>query len=650
MDKRKCIAVLLEKPNQDYQSGILKGIYRAAFSRGVNVGVFCVTSNRADEAYQEGEMVLFSLLGDYSDFAGVIYLPDTIDFTMRDRVITDRLIRSVKEKNIPVVTIDGRFDEFPAFVSDDTEVVRSIVDHLADRHGCRDIAFVTGWKGHPHAEHRLEAFRRVMSEKGLEVRNDRLFYGDFWNTCGEEIVNSLLADENGLPEAVVCANSYMADGIYEVLYKRGYRVPRDVRLACYGEMTETSEYISTSMRTTEKLGCEACEGLFRLIGGGELPAVNNVITQYIERPAMTCGCMRPDEYNLLDFRANNTSKITDFFTEYNTMSESLIKRQNLRETLWTANWYTHLLGDFTRFSVCMCDDVIKHDRTHDSTELRREFTDEMLITLDHKRFPDGTTDEFVGRDRRFNVSEIYPPLFSAEGEPTAYVFRQLHFIDRCFGFAVLSYGNRIITPDAHLDFWVNVLSIAVESQRRLAIMTYLNKRVNLDAVTDSMTGLYNRNGFNTMVPKLIDEAKEAGKSFLLIMADLNGLKYVNDNFGHSEGDLLIKTAGEAIADTHVRGAVCEKDFRIGGDEFVKAVYGDITSDDIKRFRMDLDARMRYVNSTSEKPYPMYISTGMCLCGGSEVSDSDKMLSVADAAMYADKLRLKKETGFDPKRR
>ena len=160
MENRKCIAVLTEKPSLDYQSGILKGIYRSAFSHDANVAVFCVTSTRSDEAYQIGEMVIFSLLGDYSSFSGVIYLPDTIDYSMRDTLITEKLIAASRKIKIPVVTIDGNYDEFPCFLSDDSEPIQFLVDHLSAGHGCKDIAFVTGRKNHPHAEHRLEAFFR----------------------------------------------------------------------------------------------------------------------------------------------------------------------------------------------------------------------------------------------------------------------------------------------------------------------------------------------------------------------------------------------------------------------------------------------------------------------------------------------------------
>lgn len=139
MENRKCIAVLTEKPSLDYQSGILKGIYRSAFSHDTNVAVFCVTSTRSDEAYQIGEMVIFSLLGDYSRFSGVIYLPDTIDYSMRDTLITEKLIAASRKIKIPVVTIDGNYDEFPCFLSDDSEPIQFLVDHLSAGHGCKDI-------------------------------------------------------------------------------------------------------------------------------------------------------------------------------------------------------------------------------------------------------------------------------------------------------------------------------------------------------------------------------------------------------------------------------------------------------------------------------------------------------------------------------
>lgn len=137
--------------------------------------------------------------------------------------------------------------------------------------------------------------------------------------------------------------------------------------------------------------------------------------------------MHPDEYNLLDFRVKDPNEISDFFTEYNTMSESLIRRPNIRETLWTANWYTHLFGDFTRFSVCMCDDVVKPELSLDENDVCVSYTDEMLMVLDHKRLPDGTSDAFVGTDRRFPVSEVVPSAVQRRRRPRRVCFQAATF-------------------------------------------------------------------------------------------------------------------------------------------------------------------------------------------------------------------------------
>ena len=56
------------------------------------------------------------------------------------------------------------------------------------------------------------------------------------------------------------------------------------------------------------------------------------------------------------------------------------------------------------------------------------------------------------------------------------------------------------------------------------------------------------------------------------------------------------------------------------------------------------------NSTSCKPYPIYMPIGTCLRSPGDIPDCDKMLSSADEAMYADKIRLKSVTGLDPKRK
>ncbi len=91
------------------------------------------------------------------------------------------------------------------------------------------------------------------------------------------------------------------------------------------------------------------------------------------------------------------------------------------------------------------------------------------------------------------------------------------------------------------------------------------------ANTDSMTGVRNKHAYSEM-EALLNEQIEAGEleKLAVIVGDINGLKYVNDTFGHAAGDQLIKDASALICERFKRGAV----FRIGGDEFVVILQGD----------------------------------------------------------------------------
>ena len=86
---------------------------------------------------------------------------------------------------------------------------------------------------------------------------------------------------------------------------------------------------------------------------------------------------------------------------------------------------------------------------------------------------------------------------------------------------------------------------------------------------DSLTGLYNRRGFNNQMDELFEGTQDLGWG-MIIMMDADGLKRINDMYGHSVGDEYLKRIGAIIKDTAGPGSVCA---RLGGDEFIVFLYG-----------------------------------------------------------------------------
>lgn len=96
-----------------------------------------------------------------------------------------------------------------------------------------------------------------------------------------------------------------------------------------------------------------------------------------------------------------------------------------------------------------------------------------------------------------------------------------------------------------------------EQKRQIREQTALLKRMSFE---DSMTGLFNRNRFNYMIDRY---QHQQGTPLGIACFDLNGLKAVNDLYGHMAGDQLI-----CLMAKHIKNAFPGKGYRIGGDEFI----------------------------------------------------------------------------------
>ncbi|MBR5965429.1 MAG: diguanylate cyclase [Treponema sp.] len=148
---------------------------------------------------------------------------------------------------------------------------------------------------------------------------------------------------------------------------------------------------------------------------------------------------------------------------------------------------------------------------------------------------------------------------------------------------------------------------------------------------DPMTGLYNRNGMEYFSDILYKEALQNNKDLFVCICDMNGLKYINDNFGHEEGDRAIKTLSQII-----KGAADKDDkaFRIGGDEFLILGVKENSDNAIEYFTTQVEKLTAETNQNSDLPYKIGMSYGPIQqkLKGTPNEFSD-MLKASDTLMY-----------------
>lgn len=123
---------------------------------------------------------------------------------------------------------------------------------------------------------------------------------------------------------------------------------------------------------------------------------------------------------------------------------------------------------------------------------------------------------------------------------------------------------------------------------------------------DPMTGLYNRTGMEHFSKKLYDEALEGGKALFICVCDMNGLKYINDNFGHEEGDRAIRTLSQILKNSADKNDMA---FRIGGDEFLLLGLRDAENLSTESFRERVEEVTRLSNQSLNLPYKIDMSYG-----------------------------------------
>jgi diguanylate cyclase (GGDEF)-like protein len=183
----------------------------------------------------------------------------------------------------------------------------------------------------------------------------------------------------------------------------------------------------------------------------------------------------------------------------------------------------------------------------------------------------------------------------------------------------------------------------MDSKMLSRVMRYALERQHLQealrslSLLDELTGLYNRRGFMRLAEQQLKLAHRTKRGSLLLLADLDGLKGINDTFGHAEGDAALVQIAEVIKGTFRTSDVMA---RIGGDEFaIIAIEAHRDSRDIVTDR--LQQNLADANAQSKGRTPLSLSVGAIFFGPESGLSVKELLAQADAALYEEKRKRRK---------
>jgi len=623
INSRKSIAIFTCQVTLGYRRFFCEAVNQAAIEKGYNVVFYnfygIVGSKHTD--YSDYEYKLVDVIP-FSQFSGIIFDEESIAI----EGLVDTLVAKIKEKaTCPVVSVSSFMEGFYNLCFDDDAGIDLIVRHLYDHHGFRRIGFMSGPMWHKDGVKRYHAFKATMKALGLPEEGAGIFEGDFWYNKAKEAAEFFAGEGKELPEAIVCANDYMAMALCNELKNKGLRIPDDIIITGFDGVEEGQEYIprlTTVDHRRDDIAKQAVTLIDNILKGNKYPE-----TSYIEPELIlgdSCGCTRADlnvEIERLNDYADFSRTIHYYLGDIIGATLKMNIVESISELERSFADYAVNFGGYRSF--CVMTYVDENGKTS---------LEKGMNAPTQKAYPSILVDrkgDYKGIERKVITTDEFLPTESVD-EPRIVYITSMHCGDRCFGYSSVSMTG----TGAFNEFyyvWIATLAVAMESLLRHNNIGELITNLEYTSIRDGLTGLYNRRGFEL---RSYEAAKcmKKGSTACAMVIDMDGLKRINDRYGHAEGDIAIKNLADIIGTVFKDKAIAG---RTGGDEFYVFV-PECTEDTAAIFKKQFYFLLSDINNNMDKPYELSASFGTFVHEITPAYNVEELLRIADERMYAEK--------------
>lgn len=590
MHKRRRIAFLVGQVDEYYQTGVIRGFEERAFLYDFDTCIFSMYQKYQSSAAREiGESTIYTLIP-YEEFDGVVMMLDT----MQTPGLADSIEVIVKERaKCPVLSVDKISENFTSITPNHYTAVKYEIAHLIEEHGYTDIAYLTGKAWHPYSKERLQAFKDAMKEHGLEVPDNRVFYGDFWYTSGENLGDRLVKSGEKLPQAIACANDCMAIGLAKALAANGYKIPEDIAVIGYDSTEEgrlSPVPLTSVFLPSREFGMHAADTIRNMIEGIETKPFEGPVRFF---KGGSCGCTPDMDFASRDLRSTWDTEISSnsVSSPYNFFDEDLLIQDRYEGLMETIFAYVYQIREFESFSICLNEDwehyctPSEEDRAGEQFNIGilrdtdRFFSSNMLEAMTCR--PEKLNADKISTDYYFPRDKLLPRLNEERDDPEVFIFTPLFFEDASFGYAVVSYSEPAVYTETY-RMWLRSVTRGLEYFRRQENLRDLNRKLESGMVRDALTGLYNYRGLNQQSPVIIGEYRKGGYSEIGVLAvDIKNLARINSEDGRARGDKAILELSDAMKESFSESNV----FCFGSGEEVGIVHINGNANEVMSARL-----------------------------------------------------------------
>lgn len=579
-----------------------------------------ITADGKEES--DSQLSIYELIN--SSFVdAVIVQADRIE----NRIVCQKIIDECLKQDLPVIALGKEFDNVINISYYHQAGFKDIINHVIVDHKVTDLHLIAGFRNNIYSDERIEVFKDVLASHNIPYNEETMLsYGDFWPGPAKEAVQVLIK-ENRLPKAIICANDNMAIAVVDELKDNGYRVPDNIIVTGFDctDAIYSCEPTITSAAISPKVSGQAIfDAVCDVLNGGE--RVKNISLPSIMVKNESCGCHSDYKVNLTDY-LNEQNSVFCHFQDDNIALSFLGSQIQLCSTFEEIPHAMHSI-DMMYSMSCILKGECVDERIDPSTTKVKGFNKKAIVLYDSDKFDDKA---FVPYE--FDFSNIIPDLESYLDSGRYLVFTPLHYLDVPLGYICFHFDEYVESNYVRIPQIINTLNTALGGVRNLRHSKYLMKQIEMMFRKDALTGLYNRRGFMLEYEKML--AEKGDKSLCVVMCDLDGLKIINDTYGHEEGDIAIHVVGRALKNACPSSAICT---RFGGDEMLAVFIDDGETIDIHNL---FNAYIERHNNNVNKEYLVSASLGIYHTKPDENLKFENIIKYSDILMYQEK-KLKKK--------
>ena len=557
--------------------------------------------------------------------------PDLIVITMGG-IVKDGNEKMVREflvhfSDIPILMLENA-TEYPNvyhILLENYSGMYEMTEHMITEHGCRRLAHLAGPSMNDDAAQRRKAFEDALKAHNLEPV--AIEEGNFTPHVTRQ-VNRLL---DAGPDAVVCANDFMAGTVYKEAGKRKIRVGTDLKVTGFDD-TSFARFMDpplTTIRQDFGMIAETVVREVRRFLKGEVLRDVAVPARLVCRES--CGCHPDTEKEI----SSNHHRITLEEQVEQMIIESVESSVTLRNMMFHESNEEEMFRDLgsTLYHLgARRSCILLHEQPIERNGTGIPDMPESIRMVMRQEGTQVTSWKLT--EAPLVVRGGFREVFVADG-PTRLTDLVLFYQEQEYGVLVVE-----VDPEDLMFFCSLSMEIGsglrfheLSAERRAASseLEEHNQILSYVASHDSLTGLYNRAGIMNEIFRYVRSFPE-GDRFALVMADLDHLKQINDTLGHNGGDMALRYASDVLHRVLPEGSPVGRN---GGDEFIAAIHLADPEQDLKSLKIQERLRVACAECDEREKLPFYmgISAGMARFGAENLSAFLKVIEEADQELY-----------------